>query len=127
MFFYEDVGRWEDEGGIYCLVREEARKSDNRIDLGTTRRSGDRGVKDSPAFAPCALLMENDSVARPCCLSLCPELLHQCKKTTNECIEGDGSGSGPPFRVGAISNGPCPNATITERRRHNTRRLGRNA
>lgn len=79
-FCDEDVGRWDDEGGIYCLVREGARKSDNRIDLVTTRRSGDRDVKDSPAFAPCALLMENDSVARPCCLSLCPELLHQCKK-----------------------------------------------
>ena len=110
---------------VWYVVREEARKSDNRIDLGTTRRSGDRGVKDSPAFAPCALLMENDSVARPCGLSLCPELLHQCKKTTNECVEDEGPGSGPPFRVSAISNGPCPNATIAERR-HNTRRLGRN-
>jgi hypothetical protein len=79
-FFDGDVGRWEDEGGIYGLVREEARKSDNRIVLGTTRRSGDRDERDCPAFAPCALLMENDSVARPCCLSLCPELLSQSKK-----------------------------------------------
>jgi hypothetical protein len=79
-FFDGDVGRWEDEGGIYRLVWEEARKSDNRIVLGTTRRSGDRDKRDCPAFAPCALLMESDSVARPCCLSLCPELLPQCKK-----------------------------------------------
>jgi hypothetical protein len=110
---------------VWYVVREEARKSDNRIDLGTTRRSGDRDVKDSPEFAPCALLMENDSVARPCCLSLCPELLHQCKRQRTNALRTMDLDLGLLLESAPSATG-CPNATITERR-HNTRRLGRNA
>jgi hypothetical protein len=59
--------------------------SDNRIVLGTTRRSGERDRNNCPAFAPCVLLMENDSVARLCCCpSLCPEFLPQSKKDNEQ-------------------------------------------
>ena len=88
----------------------------------TARGSGDRDRNICPVFAPCVLLMENDSVARPCgCLSFYVQSFSfEAEKTTNESIENDKPGSGRPFRVSAISNGPCPKCNNSRQQAQHT-------